>query len=253
MSFVYKIRYIIYLVIIVLVSSYLILLTYGYKVNWNTKKFEKTSIIYLASLPTDVNVFYNNKYLSESTPIKIINVFPGIYDIRIENELYQTWDKTYFVKSDMVSQNPDIILILKNKIEVNMTDSEIKLYEKILSDKEKLKNEKLGIVIKNKNEIFFNDIYITRFVDDVKNIIWYPDKKHFVYQVKDKINFMDSDGSNIKNLAVLPGNEESTFIVSENGMYLIYQYKNILVKTKITEIKSLLTEKYLNRATRIIK
>jgi len=253
MNFIYKIRYFIYLLIIILVSGYLISLIYGYKINWITKKFEKTSIIYLASLPTDVNVYYNNYYLSDTTPLKIINVFPGRYDIRIENNLYETWEKSYNVKSDLVSQDSDIILILKKIIEVNMTDAEAKFYEKVLVDQEKIKNEKLGILIKNLNEIYFNDIFVTRFSDEIKNIVWYPDKKHFIYQVGNKINFMDSDGSNIKNLAILPGNEKSEFIASENGMYLIYKYQNTLTKIKITEIKSLLTEKYINRATRIIK
>lgn len=253
MNFIYRIRYFLYILIIIIVSGYLISLIYGYKINWITKKFEKASIIYIASLPTDVDVYYNNKYLSNSTPLKIINVFPGRYDIRIENNLYKSWEKSYNVKSDLVSQDPDIILILKNIIEVEMTPPETKLYEKIFDDQEKMKNEKPGIAIKNLNEIYFNDIFVTRFSDEIKNIVWYPDKKHFIYQINNEINFMDSDGSNIKNLAILPGTDKSEFIASENGMYLIYKYQNTIAKIKITEIKSLLTEKYINRATRIIK
>lgn len=248
----YFLRYILYILIISSVSVYLILLTYGYKINWDNFKLQKTSIIYIASIPQDVNVYLNNKFIANITPIKYTNAFPGIYEIILRHPLYEDWKKTFFVKHDYVSQDPDVVMILKDKKEIELTDKEIENYKLYFQDKNKQTEDKSGIKIKNNSEIYFEDVFITRFSKNIKNIIWFNDKKHFIYQIDDEIFFCDSDGTNNILLIKLPGNEIADF-VSDEGKYLIYQYNNEIKKIQITNIESLLKEKYFNKAVKIIK
>jgi len=253
MKLIYKYRYLFYSIIIALVSTYLIFLTYGYKINWHTYKFEKTGLIYVASLPTQVNVYAGNNLVSDSTPLKYDNLFPGRYDFRLENEKYQTWEKTFNVKADFVEQAADIVLILKDIEEIPMTDAEKSNYQKKFTDELEMQNAGSDLIVRNTNELYFQDVFVTRMFSPINNPIWFADKKHIIFQSENKINFMDSDGSNIKTLVVLADNSPVMFLSSDNGMYLIVSYKNEIKKYKITEIKSLFGEKYLNRAVKIIK
>jgi hypothetical protein len=249
----YAWRYIIYFLIIAGVSAYLILLTYGYRINWLAFKLQKTSVIYVASIPRDATVYINDKVVSDSTPLRYNYVFPERYDIRIERPDYETWSKTFDVKEDIVSQDPDIILILKNKTEIKITDAEKDTYPKMLISAVTLEKNKAGLSVKNGNEIYFNDVFVTRFSQNITNIAWFPDKKHIIYQVGNSINFMDTDGSNVINLVILPGTEKAEFSPIDDGKYLVYKYKDDIHKIQITNISSLFQEKYFNKAVKIIK
>lgn len=249
----YVLRYVFYVVIILAVSAYLILLTYGYRVNWSNLSMQKTSVIYVASIPQSVNVYINDRLMGDVTPLRYNYVFPGQYDVRLENPLYESWTKTFDVKEDLVSQDPDVILILKDKKNIDITASEKEMYQKSFADTSNINKNNLGIVVKNKNEIYFNDAYVTRFSDEVKNIIWFVDKKHFIYQLHEKIYFMDSDGTNVKLLTVLPGPEKADLLSADDGKYLVYRYKGDIKKIQITDISNLFSEKYFNKAVKIIK
>lgn len=253
MKRIYSYRYLIYLLIIALVSTYLILLVYGYQINWKNFKLEKTSVIYIASIPRNVDVYINNRYVSDTTPLKKTEVFPGWYDIKLVKEGYHEWNKSFDVKVDYVSQDSDVILILLDKKEIKLTENEIEKWESKFEDEDFMNNQSAGLYVKNKNELYFKDIYVTRFSEDIKSLTWFIDKKHIIYQTGNAINFMDSDGTNMIKLAELSNNEKAQLLSIDDGKYLLYKQNKELHKIKITDIDSLFTEKYLNRAVKIIK
>lgn len=250
---IYTIRYLFYLIIIVLVSTYLILLTYGYRINWDNFSLQKISMMYLASIPQDAEVYLNSHIVSQSTPIKIANLFPGRYDVKIVNDKYIPWEKTFFVEADYVAQEQDIVLILKDKAKINLSEDEIKSYQIFLNNKKETDKYNRGLVIKNDTEIYFEDIFITRFSKEVKNITWYADKKHIIYQLGNEVYFMDTDGTNNIKLAELSSSDSTKFMSSKEGKYLIYEDSDEVKKIQITNISSLFKEKYFNKAGRIIK
>lgn len=249
----YYLRYLFYLLVISLVSTYLILLTYGYKIDLTNYKIEKTSIIYIASIPQDANVYIDNKFVANTTPLKYTNILSGTYDVLLEHPLYETWQKTFYVKNDYVSQDPDVILILKNKPKIDLEDKEIKEFEDFFENENTQKESRVGLFVKNGSEIYFEDIFVTRLSKDIKNIAWFADKKHLLYQIEDKIYFSDSDGTNNIVLVQLPGEDVAKFISWNDGKYLVYQYQDGIKKIQITNIESLFKEKYFNKAVKIIK
>ncbi len=250
---IYAIRYILYLIIIVFVSTYLILLTYGYRINWANRSLQKISMMYLASIPQDVDVYMNSKLISDSTPVKITNLFPGRYDIKIENSDYESWEKTFFIQPDFVSQEQDIILILKNKENIVLSDSKKEAYIQYFKSDEYINKDKKNLYIKNGSEIYFDDLLIARLSKDVKNVSWYADKKHIFYQLENKIYFMDTDGTNNVVLVELSSDNKADFKSSSEGGGLIYDDNGDIKEIKITNITSLFKEKYFNRASKIIQ
>lgn len=249
----YIVKYVIYFLIIALTSTYLIMLSYGYRINFQAKKIQKTSVIYLASLPRSVAVYINNKLMSDATPLRYTYIFPGYYDVKLVKDGYYDWEKSFNVIADYISQDSDIILILKECKKIDLTDKDKENYDKELQEIAKQKENKNLLVIKNGAEIFIDDKYITRLSSEIKNIAWYPDGKHIIYQADDKIFFMDMDGTNSKLLVQLPGNNKTEFMPTSEGKYLVYKYDNEINKIQITEISSIITEKYFNKAVKIIK
>lgn len=249
----YILKYIVYVLIIGLTSTYLIMLSYGYRINFQAKKIQKTSVIYLASLPRSVNVYINNKLLSDATPLRYTYVFPGYYDVKLEKEGYYDWEKSFNVIPDYISQDSDVIMILKDRPETEILDNDKENYLKELQSEDKQKNASKGLEVKNGSEIYINDKYVTRLSSEIKNIVWYADNQHIIYQADDKIYFMDIDGTNSKLLVQLPGKDKSEFISTSEGRYLVYKYQDKIVRVQITNISSILTEKYFNKAAKIIK
>jgi hypothetical protein len=239
--------------VIVFTSGYLILLVYGYRINWNNFKIEKTSAIYIASIPRDADVYLNSEMVSDSNPVRINNVFPGRYDIELKKDGYENWKKTFFVRHDFISQAQDVILILKDKKNIELDDKESQFYKSILDNDDKLKQYAKNLYIKNDTEIYFDNIFLTRFSKEIKNLTWYADKKHIIFQLENEIFFMDTDGTNIICLARLSSSEKSSFISSNEGKYLIYTDIDEIKKVQITNINSLFQEKYFNRAVKIIR
>ncbi|MCL5795289.1 MAG: hypothetical protein M1338_02940, partial [Patescibacteria group bacterium] len=68
-------------IVIIVVGTYLIIIANGYKINWQAKTLQKTGMIYLKSLPQDVNIFLDGKQVTQKTPARIGNLLPKRYDI----------------------------------------------------------------------------------------------------------------------------------------------------------------------------
>lgn len=245
---IYKFRYFFYTIIITVLSAYLILLTYGYKINWQSYKIQKTSIIYLESEPVDANVYLNGEFLANSTPIKVNEVFSGRYDVRLTHPLYEDWNKTYFVEPDYISKDSDIVMILKNRKQIEVTENEKEMYKTQIE-----RHTSNPLVIKNENEIFFEDIFVTRFSKKIINAVLYTDKKHIIYQISDGIYFMDSDGTNIIKLVDLNTEEKIMITTSDDGKYLVFDDGKSMQKVQITNSINQITKRLLNRAIKIIQ
>lgn len=145
-NFKYLFKIIIYLLAI-LIALYLVLLASGYKLDWTHKKFFQTGSIYLNSNPKDVKVYLNGKLKAVKTPFKLGYQLPGEYEIRIEKEGYQNWQKNLTVKAGLVANEDQVILFYNHSQESEFGEVEGVLGMKI----NQAKNE---IIYWTKKEIY---------------------------------------------------------------------------------------------------
>jgi hypothetical protein len=86
----------------------------GYKFNFQAKRFEKTGIISIKSLPDGAEVYLNQKRLNKTTPCNLRELRPAKYKIRLEKEGFYPYEKEIEVKSGYVFPL-DVVLLPKIK------------------------------------------------------------------------------------------------------------------------------------------
>jgi len=230
----YFMRLPILFILIAVVGTYLILVANGYIFNLEARKIEQTGMIYLKSDPRNVDIYLNGVLKTTKTPAKLAELLKGGYEVSISKDGYHEWFKFYLVEKGLVNADGDIILFLENPEIVPATEEETKNFE---SYPQKLAGN--NIEIRNDNEIWIkalnqneDDTLVTRLSDKIKNAVYYSDKKHIIYQVKNELRIVDLDGTNNIKLVSLSSEEKSNFLVDENGQYLFFT-DNGLKKARI--------------------
>lgn len=220
--------WIMFTLIIVLVAVYLIIIANGYKINFKTWRIAKTGMINLISNPSEVNIYVNNQLKSTKTPYREIYLWPGRYDIKITKENYHDWQKTLVVQEGLISSQENIQLFLSNPRPQKTTELDQSSFDQLVREW-----QPKGLEIKNGDEIFFNDILVTRFYQPIQALNWYADLKHIIVQLDREIHIIDSDGSNNIKLVELSQTDASQFIPYDNGTSLLYRDSSEIKKIKI--------------------
>ncbi|MCX6811891.1 MAG: PEGA domain-containing protein, partial [Candidatus Berkelbacteria bacterium] len=148
-NFKYLLKVIVYICAL-LVAIYLVLLASGYKFDSRNKNFKQTGSIYINSNPKDVKIYINGKLKSTRTPLKLGYLLPENYQVRIEKDGFQKWEKNLTVKPGLVSSESEVILFYD------------KARQEEFSNIEGVKNFKINAA---KNELLFwttNQIYFQK-------------------------------------------------------------------------------------------
>lgn len=215
-------------------SSYLIIIANGYQINWSARKIIQQGMIYLISTPKNVSFYINNTLKGGKSPFKLSNLSEGRYDVKISKDGYYDWNKTLSVLPGMVSESENIVLFLKDPEPTSINQDELDSFSKLPS---KLLNTSLEI--KNNSEIWIIDpdpnqnVLITRLSSQIKNVAYYSDKYHILFQIKNEIHMIDLDGSNNIKLLELSSEDSSIFIADDTGKYLYYKDKDDIKKIMI--------------------
>ena len=221
------------LIWIVLITSFLffavilILEANGLYFNPKSFKIQRTSLIILNGTPKNVDIYINSKKKTETFPIRFNKLFPGYYDIKVKKQGYQEWNKTFGLNPGQAIEQDEIILFLSKPIIVKLTDNKISL-EKI---KEKYTLQSDGLTIKNNNELWLDDKFITRFSNSIGAAILMKDENHIVFQIGTEIRVMEIDGTNNIKLLDLSKSDNTYFYIS--GDKLIFVNNNDLFETKV--------------------
>jgi hypothetical protein len=207
----------------------------GYIINLKSKSVLKTGMIYLKTDPRDVQIYLNNEFNSSKSPTKISNLTAGRYDIKISKDKYQDWQKTLTVEEGLVNIEDNVVLFLKDAVNYPVSDDEKNAFNK-------LPNQLLTSDVKiiDNSEIWVPDPdnagqekLVTRLSTPIKSAIYYSDKQHILFQIKNEIHVVDLDGSNNIKLIELPSEDTATFFVDQKGEFLYYSSQGEIKKMKI--------------------
>lgn len=90
-------------------------LAFGYRLDWVSGTVEKTGGIFIKSKTPLLSIFLNSIFQKETSLLSggalLTEVRPGTYLLRIEKKDFHPWSKTVDVKSELVTELRDIILI----------------------------------------------------------------------------------------------------------------------------------------------
>ncbi len=148
-----RILYSFFFLIFFISAPLVILWAEGYKYNFKKHAFQKTGVIFIESKPSNAKIFLNNKKTDEKTTARLKNLLPGTYEIRLEKEGYQTWQKKVTVEESK-TVFLQYVRLFKNfetpieKISASILSHE-KSGEKIIMLEEKLNKKELTVLSLN--------------------------------------------------------------------------------------------------------
>lgn len=94
-----------------IISPLTILYTTGYRYDWQRQEIQQTGVL---SVDTDierVHVSLNGVVLEKKLPLRLPNLTPGTYHLRIWKEGYKAWDKDITIESKQTTYIKDITLL----------------------------------------------------------------------------------------------------------------------------------------------
>ena len=103
--------------IFLIVSPLLIMYTAGYRYDWKEGLLKETGSINIDIRPATATVYLNNVKLNDQIPVRLNNIVPARYLVRISQDGYFDWNKEIEVKNKQTNYIKEISLLRKSKPE----------------------------------------------------------------------------------------------------------------------------------------
>jgi hypothetical protein len=216
--------------IILLITLYLVIYGFGYKIDFKNRRVMHTGIIYITYYPRDAKVIISNADKGNSSPFDIA-LLPGNYDTRLKKDGYNTWVQNVSVSPDKVTSYKNVVLFKVNPEISVLTDKNS--ISSIDAPYDNLIKNPGGNLTSNNYEIWSGDRLITRFSKEISGVIWYPGMEYIGYQQGDEIRIIDKYGTNDNLLVKLSSANVTKYIFSWDGSSLLYKdgtdYKRAII------------------------
>ncbi len=189
----------------------------GYRVNWTAGTLEQTGLLELSTSQVGLNpdVYLNGVKQATSLPISFRWLFAGQYDVEIKKDGYQTWQKQISVSTNERVNYPSIFLLYVTPKESPVPDIRIDEIEGRTYDNG-------GIEVRSGNELWVNNIFITRTSEDILNPEYYQDESHVVYQVGDRLVLRDLTSNISEDVITFNQKTSVPYVFQDNGRVLAY-------------------------------
>lgn len=109
---------IIFIIAFFVISPIIIMYTAGYRYDWQNGLLKETGAISVDVEPKNATVYLNGIRLQDKMPIRLNNIAPAKYNLRITAPEYFDWVKEIEVKNKQTNYTKEISLIKKNKPEI---------------------------------------------------------------------------------------------------------------------------------------
>lgn len=98
-----SIFFIVFSIIAVLTTAFIIITYSGYKIDFKYMRLIKTGSIYINTNPTKADIYIDNKKIEQKTPVIVNHVMPGRHTVRLEKKGYKTWETNIDVPSEITT------------------------------------------------------------------------------------------------------------------------------------------------------
>lgn len=192
----------------------------GNRINFKRLKIIKTGLISLEYLPKDASIFINGKQ-AKSAKTFARNLTPGVYVFKIAKDTYSTWQFELNIEPQSINVYNDVILFKSAPVLGSLTDARKIALLKSPSDVLVGKTDPNGL-FSNDYEIWVNAQVISRFSTPIRQVEWYSDNSHIIFQQGKEIRVIEKNGDNDTLLVALTQDTISRFAISSDGQELYY-------------------------------
>ncbi|MCX6806775.1 MAG: PEGA domain-containing protein [Candidatus Berkelbacteria bacterium] len=235
------------------IALFLIIVASGYSFNYKAKTIEKTGMIIINSDPKEASVYLNNTFKAK-TNVKFSYLVPGLYDIRVEKEGYQTWEKTKKLSGGQAIKEivtlfysePKASEATANEIDqIAKKDSALVANNNFPQDlpqnakDSSFSKNKKALLYRSDNEIWLyypdrpekdrNEI-VARFSKNITKVGFLPDYEHIIFIIDKELRIIEFDGTNNLKLANL---KEDNFWILDSDREIFYKDNEKIMKLKV--------------------
>ena len=199
-----------------LLSTIAVFYSLGFKLNLASHSIQQTGIIVLDGPAAVIHpdIYLDGKKLADQLPSRFTYVFPGQYTVSIRKPGFQSWDYLIHVLPNQVISLRNIVLIESNPASITVPEGSVSLPSTSAQD---------GVSIRGYNELWVDDLFVTRFSQDVVAAVRYPDGIHVVCQLANQLVLIDTQSKVSQNIITLPSSFPVHIIFKQNGRQLYYQ------------------------------
>lgn len=144
--------FVVFFVLFFLISPAIIMYTSGYRYDWRRGLLRETGAVNIDIEPKTAEVFLNNVKIKSKMPVRLSDLIPGKYNIRVTAPGYYEWQKDVDVKSKQTVYVKEITMLQKKEPELflqgEIITAKISFDDTYLAYLEK-KNNLLEVQIKN--------------------------------------------------------------------------------------------------------
>src|SRR3989339_2222767 len=109
-----RLIYLIFIVIFLIVAPVIIMYTAGYRYNFQKGKVEQVGVLFINVLPKDAQILINNGLQTNTRPLRLSDLRPNYYDVKIIKDGYYDWEKNLEVKNKASTLAYDVVLFKKS-------------------------------------------------------------------------------------------------------------------------------------------
>lgn len=237
-------RFIFYTFFVLFVTVALVIIFYaqGFDFDWQNKTLFKGGAFYFKSYPKDADIYIDNQYQGRTNKF-IKRLLPKEYSVKISKSNYQDWQKTMEVKSKLVTQAKNVLLI-KNNLPLNLVTKNDVKYFSFSSDNKRviyLTGPTLALhlidIINNTD----SQIYTVPELNKLANVLWSPDEekillsfsgdKYYFLSIKNPLEIINFNNLintlsgykiyTIENPEFHPQNSNQIYFHSKNKVYYV--------------------------------
>ena len=118
----------------------------GYKFDWNNKSWEKTGVLFLEVKPKNAEVYLNNEFYGKETSVRIKNLLPEQYEVKVTKEGYIPWIKKLNIYPSITTFAQYVRLFKQDLPTINILN-------KSITKCSEMEDNKLVLTIQNKEGV----------------------------------------------------------------------------------------------------
>jgi len=253
------------------IAPILVFYAIGYRYDFKNKSFRQIGMIILESKPENADIFINNKYEAK-TPFRMKSLLPNEYDLKIDKEGFNAWEKKLSVTSKKVTWASNIVLFFKEPEIKKLSDIKFNNfsispnYQNIIASSADKNNPGIWLIDieTKKSEKFYpkDDFYqnLPFPEEEINNLkysdfIWSPNSKKIVFTIKtnktrdvliidtnkEKEPLYINSSFDLKTKSLQWKNNEEIYLLDESGnlhqIELNFKYAPKIIAENIVDFK----------------
>lgn len=182
----------------------------GYRYNPLVRAYQKMGMIVIDNPPNNSYFLIDGKSHFLQETMRLPNILPGIYRVRLEKNGYIPWEKRIEIKPGLVVHLKDVSLFNKTPI----FDQNISAYTNQLPY---YKGEGAGVRIVE-DELWIGADFVSRFSAKPSNALLLPNQKYILYLINNEVRAIHRSGEQDTLLLTRSSSEPLPFAYIDNAL-----------------------------------